>query len=872
MQYYFAEMTRFIFGWSSQLTAQHSHATARRIKPFTYRSLILLLILSCAWGIFGIHTAVDTGEIHVVSGAGIVGVASLILLLMSCVANHVNHLQFIATAAGASSLIAGLTVYVLGERQWSEGEPLLVYLPIALFVYCCLPVSLIIKWILVVSFLLLHILVAVIFLIRDDLELSVMDVVLLVVAVIVNISCLWATCCHEVYSRATFATLGKTLHLRQQVNVEEELIEKLELCGQHKQVSRPSIVTVVKLTGSSGMPPEDIVQDICTKLTQTLTEQKMRIIGNCMLLLGSCDNISEHVKACIYLYHASLTDTRCAIAIHIQAVSCAHCLLPAQLLNAETAAMQLAGYSDKLIISNGVFELLSTDDFYINGPKGEEPVMYYEITNVKSGSDSSLVLATLFTTNESKLWKMLERRSHYIAEDSIPKLETIFDNKDASPFVIMYPRMPSLSHASPRVTSSTNNLNNLLTNTNWDMRGAYYIAQYYPLFNWFTLHLLMANPADKEKERPSILRNTATLHMIMVLLLTFMVTFLRCVESWPTWYLIILMVAVLSIVLLTMVAYLVFIYRYSRHVLIVNWTVFIILNITGIMLIGIPSNDNENLSTCIDDVMCMLILLMVPFLPIRYWLVKSTVISAISVCYIIYSRSENDSHHCDIGLVSILWSTLLLIMCQRDSHLSINLLLAAHQLHRNQHNVVRETRIRCNQLLLTLVPSHILPLLGRYHCFAKSHANAGLLIIEHADCNEFKKESTKLMEKYTNLSLCISEMNYTVIMSDKQYLTQLLNLSVDIVNNVDVPIKMAMHCGTIFEVLLGVHYQLCGNVVNECQNILLIVETGQILLTGDVHKLTGQMSTAKPFGTRQILDTELMLYSIRRQVAIQWFV
>ena len=665
--------------------------------------------------------------------------------------------------------------------------------------------------------------------------------------------------------------LGENLHLRQQVNVEEELIEKLELCSQHKEASRPLIITVVQLTGSSGMPPDDIIQNICTKLTKTLTEQKMRISGNCMLLLGSCDNISEHVKACTYLYHASLTDIRCTIAIHFQAVSCVNCLLPAQLLSAETAAMQLAGYSDKLIISNSVFELLSTDDFYINGPKGEEPVMYYEITNVKSGSDSSLVLSTLFTTNESKLWKMLERRSHYIAKDYTPKLETIFDNKDASPFVIMYPQMPSLSRTSPRVTSSTNNLNNLLTNTNWDMRGAYYIAQYYPLFNWFTLHLLMTNPTDKEKERPSILRNTAALHMIMILLLTFMVTFLRCVESWPTWYLIMLMVAVLSIVLLTMVAYLVFIYRYNHHVLLVDWTVFIILNITALMLIGIPSHNNENLSNCIDDVMCMLTLLMVPFLPIRYWLVKSTMISAISFGYTIYSRSENDPHHCDIGLISILWSTLLLIMCQRDSHLSINLLLAAHQLHHNQRNVVHETRIRCNQLLLTLVPSHVLPLLGQYHCFVKSHANAGLLIIEHDDCNKFKKESAKLMEKYTNLSLCISEMKYTVVMSGKQYLTQLLNLSVDIVNAVDTPIKMAMHCGTIFEALLGVHYQLCGSIVNECQNILLIAETGQILLTGDVYKLTGQMSIAKLFDTRQILDTELMLYSIRRQVAIQWF-
>ena len=534
--------------------------------------------------------------------------------------------------------------------------------------------------------------------------------------------------------------------------------------------------------------------------------------------------------------------------------------------------MQLAGYSDKLVISNSVFELLSTDDFYINGPNGGEPVIYYEIANVKSGSDSSLVLTTLFTTNESKLWKMLERRSHYITEDHTPKLEAIFDNKDSSPFVIMYPEMPSLSCTSPRVTSSTNNLNNFLSNTNWDMRGAFYIPQYYPLFNWFTLHLLKANSTDKEIERPSILRNAVAIHMIMVLLLAFMVTFLRCVESWPTWYLIIIMVAMLSIVLVTMVGYLVFIYRYNHHMTLVDWSVFIIMNITGIMLIGIPSHDNENLSHCINDVMCILLLLMVPFLPIRYWLVKSTMSSAISLGYIIYSRSENDPHHCDIGLISILWSTLLLILCQRDSHLSVNLLLAAHQLQHDQCNVVHEKRIRCNQLLLTLIPSHVLPLLGRYHCFVKSHAHAGLLIIEHGNCNEFKQESTKLIEKYTNLNLCISDMNYTIIMSGKQHLTQLLKLSIDIVNTVDTHIKMAMHCGIIYEVLLGgVHYQLCGNVVNECQNILLIVETGQILITGDFYKLTGQVSTAKLFGTRQILDSKLMLYSIRRQAAIHWF-
>ena len=80
---------------------------------------------------------------------------------------------------------------MVGEKQWSEGEPILVHLPIAVFVYYCLPVSLIIKCILVVSFLMLHVLVAIIFLIRDELELSVIDIVLLVVAVIVNISCLW---------------------------------------------------------------------------------------------------------------------------------------------------------------------------------------------------------------------------------------------------------------------------------------------------------------------------------------------------------------------------------------------------------------------------------------------------------------------------------------------------------------------------------------------------------------------------------------------------------------------------------------------------------------------------------------------------------
>lgn len=38
-------------------------------------------------------------------------------------------------------------------------------------------------------------------------------------------SCLWETWCHEIYSKATFAMLGKTLHSRQQLNVEEELSE-----------------------------------------------------------------------------------------------------------------------------------------------------------------------------------------------------------------------------------------------------------------------------------------------------------------------------------------------------------------------------------------------------------------------------------------------------------------------------------------------------------------------------------------------------------------------------------------------------------------------------------------------------------------------
>ena len=124
------------------------------------------------------------------------------------------------------------------------------------------------------------------------------------------------------------------------------------------------------------------------------------------------------------------------------------------------------------------------------------------------------------------------------------------------------------------------------------------------------------------------------------------------------------------------------------------------------------------------------------------------------------------------------------------------------------------------------------------------------------------------------MSLCIGEMNYTVIMSGNhskpfysQHLMQLLDLSVNIINNVDIPIKMAIHYDIIVEVLLGgIHYQLCGNVVNECQNILLIAKTGQILLTSDVYKLTDQVSTIKLFGTRQILGTEVVLYSITQQV------
>ena len=851
-----------MIGWSSQLTAQHNHATSRQIKPSTYRSLLLLLILSCAWGILGIRTHT---RIHLVVGAGIVGVASLILLLITCATDHTNHLQYIAIAVGASSLIAGLSTHVLGETPWSEGEPLLAYLPICVFIYQCLPISLIIKCALAMPFLLLHILVAIIFYIRDTSELSVIKIALIGVAVIVNVSCLWATCCCEVYSKATFVILGKTLHLRQQLNIEDELSEMVESCDQCNKASAPSVVTAVKLIGLSGMPPEQTVQDVCTKLTQTLTGQKVRISGNCILLLGSCDDVNEHVKACTYFNHTCSSDMRCAIAVHIEVISCMHCLLPEQLLNAETATMQLAGCTDKLVISNRVFEVLSTEDFYINGPKGDDHDIYYEITNVKNASNSSLVLTTFSTANLSKLWKVLEKRSNYIAPDYIPTLETIFDSKDASPFIIMYPEVPSPSCVSPRV-SAVNNCNDLLTNTNWDMRSAFYVPRYYPLFNWFTLHLL----TNKVKERHYILRNTSALDMVMVLLLAFMVTFLRCVELWPTWYSIILMVALLNIVLLTMVAYMVIIYRYTQHILVIKWIVFIILNITAIMLIAILSHSNKKLSSCIGDIMCILVLLLVQFLPLKYWLVKSVMVLGISISYIIYSRSQNDTHNnCYVGLVSILWLTVLLITCQRDSHLSINLLLVAHQFYHTQCNAVFEARGRCNQLLLTLVPSHILPLLGKHHCYVSLHAKAGLLIIEHADCNEFNREITKLLEKYANLSLCISEVNCMVIMSGTQHLTKLLDLSANIINAMDTPIKMAVHCGIIFEILLGgLHYQLCGNVVNECQNILSIAETGQILLTGDVYKITGQIPTVKLFGTRQIMDTELVLYSIRRQVFI----
>ena len=840
----------YIIGWSSRLTAQHNHATARKIKPLTYRSLFLVLILSCAWGILGIRMH---ARIHLVVGAAIMGVASLILLLITCVTNHTNRLQYIATAVGASSLIAGLSTHVLGETPWSEGEPLLVYLPISVFVYQCLPISLIVKCALAMPFLLLHVLVAVIFYIMDTSELSVLKIVLIGVAVVINISCCWETCCREVYSKATFTMLGKTLHIRQQLNVEEELSEMVESCDHC--ASAPSVVTAVKFIDVFSMPLEQTVQDVCTKLTQTIARQKVRIDGNCVLLSGSCDDVNEHVKACIYFNQTCSSDMRCAIAVHIGTVNCTHCLLPAQLLNVETATMQLAGCTtDKLVISNRVFEVLSTEDFYINGPKGDDPVIYYEITNVKNASNSSLVLTTLSTAILSKLWKILEKRSRYTAPGYVPVLETVFDSKDVSPFTIMYPEVPSPSRVSPRV-SAVNNLNDLLTDTHWDMRGAFYVPRYYPMFNWFTLHLITANSTDK----PCILRNTGTLDMVMVLLLAFMVTFLRGVELWLTWYSIILMIALLNTVFLTMVAYLVIIYRCTQHITIVKWIVSIILNITAIMLIVIL----KNLSNCIDDIMCIIILLLVQFLPLKYWLVKSVMILGISIGHIIYSRSQNDSN-CYVGLVSILWLTVVLITCLRESHLSVNLLVVAHQLYHTQYNVILEARRRCNHLLLSLVPSHVLPLLGKYHCYVKLHAKAGLLIIEHVNCNDLNREIAKLLEKYTNLSLCINEMNCTVIMSGTEHLTKLLNLSANIINAIDVPIKMAVHCGNIYEILLGgIHYQLCGNVVNECQNILSIAETRHILLTGDVYKITGQVSTVKLFGTRQIMDTKLVLYSLR---------
>ena len=847
----------YIIGWSSQLTAQHNHATARKIKPLMHRSLFLLLILSCAWGILGVRTH---ARIHLVVGAGIMGVASLILLLITCVTDRTNHLQYIATAVGASSLIAGLSTHVLGETPWSEGEPLLVYLPISVFVYQCLPISLTVKCALAMPFLLLHILMAVIFYIMDTSELSAFKIVLIGVAMVINISCWWETCCREVYSKATFAMLGKTLQSRQQLKVEEELSEMVESCDHCNKTSAPTVLTAIKFIDVSSMPSEQTVQDACTKLTQTLTGQKARINGNCILLLGSCDDVNEHVKACTYFKQTCSSDMRYAIAIHIGTVNCMHCLLPAQLLNVETATMQLAGCTaDNLVISNRVFEVLASEDFYINGPKGDDPVIYYEITNVKNASNSSLVLTTLSTPNLSKLWKILEQRSHYIAPGYIPVLETVFDSKDYSPFTIMYPEVPSPSRVSPRV-SAVNNLNDLLTNTHWDMRGAFYAPQYYPMLNWFTLHLLTSNSTNK----PWILRNTAALDMVMVLLLAFMVTFLRCVELWPKWYPIILMIALLNTVFLTMVAYLVIIYRCTRHITAVKWIVFIILNIAAIMLIAIL----KNLSNCIGDIMCIMVLLLVQFLPLKHWLIKSVMTLGISIGHIIYSRSQNESN-CYGGLVSILWLTVLLITCLRESHLSVNLLVVAHRLYHTQCNAVLEARRKCNHLLLSLVPSHILPLLGKYRCYVKLHAKAGLLIIEHADCDEFNREIAKLLEKYTDLSLCINEINCTVIMTGTEHLTKLLNLSTNIINAIDIPIKMAVHCGNIYEILLGgIHYQLCGNVVNECQNILSIAETGHILLTGDIYEITGQVFTVKMFGTRQIMDTELVLYSMKRQVFI----
>lgn len=831
--------------------------------------MFLLITLSCAWGVSG--PVLD--KTHLVPGAGFMGVASLILLLMSCLTNRANHLQYIATATGASSLIASLTIHVIGEVPWSEGEPLLVYLPISVLVYQCLPISLMVKSILAISFLLLHILVTVIFYIRDNLELNIIEIILIGVGVIVNISCLWETCCCEIYSKATFVTLGKILHCRQQINIEKELLEILQSCAQGKRTHVPSVITAVKFISLPGMLPEYIVQDVCTKLTQTLTKQKVRITDNYLLLLGSCDDVNEHiVNAWNYLKCTCLSDIKCAIAVHVEEISYADCLLPAQLLNAETVTMKLVKCTDKVVISNSVLELLSTENFNINGPTDDEPTVYYEITSIKN--DWSMVSTTLSTTNEAKLLTVLEKRFHHMAPEFIPKLETVFDSKNTT-FIIMYPEIPL--HNSPRV-SPINNPNELLTNISWDMRSAFYVPRYYPMFNWFILHFLTAaNSIRKDIGNPGILRNTEALHMMMASSLAFVVTFLRCVELWPSWYLVMMMVALLSIALLTTVAYLVFTYRYTHLASVVNWIVFIILNTIAIMLMVIPSQNNEILSNCVGDITCIVVMLLIQFLPIRYWLVKSAIISAVSVGYITYSRSHNDSHNCDLGLVSILWSTVLLITCQRDLHMSINLLLAAHHLYHTQYEVLFEARAEYNQILLTLLPSHILPMVGQHCCYTRSHATAGLLIIEHTNCNDFKRETTQLMEKYRNVSLCISEMNYTVIMSDDhsskslhpQHLTQLLDLSINIINTVDGPIKMAIHYGEVVEVLLGgIHYQLCGNVVNECQNILLIAKTSQILLTSDAYKLTGQEPTIKLLGTKQILGTEMVLYSIKRQVYI----
>lgn len=79
--------------------------------------------------------------------------------------------------------------------------------------------------------------------------------------------------------------------------------------------------------------------------------------------------------------------------------------------------------------------------------------------------------------------------------------------------------------------------------------------------------------------------------------------------------------------------------------------------------------------------------------------------------------------------------------------------------------------------------------------YVKLHAKAGLVITEHADCmcNELSREIAKVLEKYTNLSLCINEMNCTVIMSGTEHLTKLLDLSANIINAIDIPIKMAIY-------------------------------------------------------------------------------